>query len=45
MDVDLRRRIVYGLISLVLTSLAAWLAGYITRKILGDSDKEQQLAG
>lgn len=39
MEEDLRRRLVYGIISLVLTSLAAWLATYITNKILGDPDQ------
>jgi hypothetical protein len=36
MDDDLRRRLVYGLLSLVLSALAARLAVYLTNKILGD---------
>lgn len=43
MDDDLKRRIVYGIISLVLTSLAAWLATYITNKILGEPPEQKQL--
>lgn len=35
-DDDFKRRIVFGLLSLVLSSLAAWLAGYITNKLLGN---------
>jgi hypothetical protein len=44
MDQDIRRRIVYGLISLALTSLAAWLAVKLTNMILGEPEKNQ-LAG
>lgn len=36
MDDDTRRRMVHGLISLVLSLLAARLALYITNKILGE---------
>jgi hypothetical protein len=35
---DIKRRLVYGMLSLVLSSLAAWLAGYLTNKILGEPD-------
>jgi hypothetical protein len=38
MDTDLKRRLVYGLLSLILTSLAAWVASYLTDKILGKAD-------
>jgi hypothetical protein len=38
-DEDFKRRIVYGLLSLVLSSLAAWLAGYITNKLLGKPEE------
>ncbi|MCG8346582.1 MAG: hypothetical protein MI924_02220 [Chloroflexales bacterium] len=41
MEEDFKRRIVYGILSLVLSSLAAWLASYLTNKILGEPDKEQ----
>ncbi len=40
MDDDLKRRLVYGLFSLVLSSLAAWLAKYLTDKILGEQKKQ-----
>ena len=39
MDNDLKRRLVYGLLSLVLTSLAAWLATYLTNKLLGEPEQ------
>jgi hypothetical protein len=39
MDIDFKRRIVYGILSLVLSSLAAWLAAYLTNKLLGESSK------
>lgn len=45
MDDDFKRRLVYGLLSLVLSSLAAWLARYLTNKILGEPPAENQLAG
>lgn len=41
MDDDLKRRLVYGILSLVLSSLAAWLASYLTKKILGEPEKKQ----
>ena len=44
MDDDLRRRLVYGLISLVLTALAARLAVYITNKILGEAEEGRLLS-
>ncbi|HMO58700.1 MAG TPA: hypothetical protein PKA05_21220 [Roseiflexaceae bacterium] len=40
MDEDTRRRLVYGVISLVLSVLAARLAQYITNQILGPEKKE-----
>lgn len=36
MNYEMKRQIVYGLLSLVLSTLAAWLAAYITRKVLGE---------
>jgi hypothetical protein len=36
MEEDLKRRVVYGILSLVLSTLAAWLASYLTKKILGE---------
>jgi hypothetical protein len=44
MDTDLQRRMVHGLISLALSLAAAWLATYITNKILGEA-KETSLLG
>lgn len=41
MEEDLKRRIVYGLVSLALTSLAAWLATYITNLILGEPELDE----
>lgn len=40
MNGDLKRRLLYGVLSLVLSSLAAWLAAFITNKILGDPSDE-----
>ncbi len=40
MDDDIRRRMVYGVLSLVLSSLAAWLASYLTNKLLGDPEEK-----
>lgn len=36
---ELRRKLVHGLISLVLSLAAAWLATYLTNKILGEPSK------
>jgi hypothetical protein len=36
MDEDVTRRLVKGILTLVLTTLATWLAGYITVKLLGE---------
>jgi hypothetical protein len=35
MDDDVTRRLVKGILTLLLTTLATWLAGYITVKVLG----------
>jgi hypothetical protein len=40
MDADLKRRLIQGILNLVLTSLAAWLAVYLTNKILGETRKD-----
>jgi hypothetical protein len=42
-DTDIRRRVVHGLISLVLSLIAARLALYITNKILGEPDSGRLL--
>jgi hypothetical protein len=44
MDDDIRRRLVHGLLSLVLSLLAARLALYITNKILGEPDEGRLLS-
>jgi hypothetical protein len=44
MEDDLRRRLVHGLLSLVLSLLAARLALYITNKILGEPDNGRVLS-
>ncbi|NWF81739.1 MAG: hypothetical protein HXY37_17105 [Chloroflexi bacterium] len=43
MDDDLRRRLVHGLINLVLGLAAAWLATYLTNKILGRIEDQKRL--
>ena len=44
MDDDIRRRVVHGLLSLVLSILAARLALYITNKILGEPEDRRLLS-
>jgi hypothetical protein len=41
MDDETMHRLVEGILALVLTTLATWLAGYITRKLLGTPQKEE----
>lgn len=43
MNDDMKRRLVYGLLSLVLSALATRLALYLTDKLLGP--EENQLVG
>jgi len=43
MNDDLKRRIVYGLLSLALSLIATRLALYLTDKILGKQESEQLL--
>ena len=38
MDDDVMRRMVKGILTLALTTIATWLAAYITNKILGPED-------
>ena len=38
------RRLVNGILALILTTLATWLAGYITDRILGPEDDDLALA-
>jgi hypothetical protein len=44
-DEDLKRQIIKGLLSLVLSIIAARLAVYITNKILGEPDDLTKLPG
>ncbi len=39
MDEDTKRRLLYGLLSLVLGAIATRLAMYITNRILGEPDE------
>jgi hypothetical protein len=43
MDDDMKRRLVYGLLSLALSLIATRLALYLTNKILGEPQEEQLL--
>lgn len=40
MEEDVTRRLVRGILTLVLTTIATWLAGYITDRILGPEEEE-----
>ncbi|WP_174842801.1 hypothetical protein [Candidatus Oscillochloris fontis] len=40
---DIRRRLIQGVLNLVLGLAATWLATYITNKILGAPDEPQLL--
>jgi hypothetical protein len=40
MDEDMKRRLVYGLLSLALSALATRLALYLTNKLLGEPELE-----
>jgi hypothetical protein len=40
MDEDVTRRLVKGILALVLTTIATWLAGYLTDRILGPEEEE-----
>ncbi len=40
MDEDVKRRLLYGMLSLVLGALATRLAIYLTNRILGEPDEE-----
>lgn len=43
MDDDTKRRLVYGLLSLVLSALATRLAVYLTNRILGEPDDAEAI--
>ncbi|MGQ9479911.1 hypothetical protein [Chloroflexus sp.] len=38
---ELRRKLIHGLLSLVLSLAAAWLATYLTNKLLGEPPKSE----
>lgn len=40
MEEDVTRRLVRGILTLVLTTIATWLAGYLTERILGPEVEE-----
>jgi hypothetical protein len=40
MDEDVTRRLVKGILTLLFTTLATWLAGYVTVKLLGPELEE-----
>ncbi len=40
MDEDVTRRLVKGILALVLSTIATWLAGYLTDRILGPEEEE-----
>jgi hypothetical protein len=44
MNDDMKRRLVYGILSLILSALATRLALYLTDKLLGEAE-EGQLVG
>lgn len=41
MEEDVTRRLVRGILTLLLTTIATWLAGYITDRILGPEELEE----
>lgn len=43
MDDDIKRRLVYGLLSLVLSAIATRLAVYLTNRILGEPDESEAI--
>lgn len=43
MDDDMRRRFIHGMINLLLGLAAAWLATYLTNKILGNQEVREKL--
>lgn len=40
MDEDVTRRLVRGVLTLLLTTLATWLAGVLTERLLGPEPEE-----
>ena len=40
MDDDTTRRLMKGILTLVLTTMATWLASYLTDRILGPEEEE-----
>ena len=44
MNDDMKRRLVYGVLSLVLSALATRLALFLTNKLLGEAEEDSLLA-
>jgi len=44
MDDEMKRRLLYGLLSLVLSALATRLALYLTNKLLGDPEEARLIS-
>lgn len=42
-EFDMKRRLVHGILNLVLGAMAAWMANYLTNKILGEPGDHPQL--
>jgi hypothetical protein len=43
MDEDVTRKLVKGILTLLLTTMATWLAAYITNRILGPEEELDEL--
>jgi hypothetical protein len=43
MDEDVTRKLIKGILTLLLTTLATWLAAYLTERILGPEDILEEL--
>jgi len=41
MEEDVTRRLVRGVLTLLLTTLATWLAGYLTERLLGPEPDDE----
>ncbi len=44
MDHDTKRRLLYGVLSILLSALATRLALYITNRILGEADEHESFS-
>jgi hypothetical protein len=43
MDEDVTRRLVRGILTLMLTTMATWLAGYLTDRLLGAEQEAEEV--